>query len=643
VLRLLDKDRAVRPQSAGDVRDQLRRLAHDLESGPPTGMRHRLRPAAVAATAMLVALVIWATRRPDTPAPAAPREYSPVTHFADPVASPSLSPDGRMVTFLRSAGTFNQRGDVYVKELPDGEPIQLTFDGLPKMGPIFSPDGETIVYTRIVTQFVWDTWTVPVRGGTPKRWIANASGLTWMPDGSLLFSEMTGEGLHMRVVAADERGNGKRVVYSPASEHGMAHRAAPSPDGQWVIIVEMDKQVWLPCRLVPIGGDTSGRRIGPDAQCTSAAWSRDGTSMYFSSNSSGAFHLWQQRFPDGAPEQLTFGTPEEEGIALDPDGRSLLTAVGTHHQSIWIRDERGEREVSREGYAFLPSLPNAGTAQPLPGDGRTVFYLVRQRQPRESRDEGAVRSAGAGGERVGELWATDVESGRRRAILPGRQVTDYDISPDGTEVVVAALEQNGSERLWLARVDGSGTPRRLTDFDAFVPRFDSGGNIYHRGADGFGSFIYRIREGHPPDRAREERVIFFMNTSPRGDWLIARMQVPGGGAGNHINVAFPASGGPPVPLCLDCELDWTPDEQSLVVRIGPRNSTDARTVVVTLDPGTSFPHTRWPAGGISSAKDLRGLRIAREEQGWMYPSGNMTAWVFLRRTIERNIHRVPLP
>jgi Tol biopolymer transport system component len=637
VLRLLARDRDARPQSAADVRNRLRRLARDLESVPPTGLRRWLRPTAVVAAAMLLLLAIWATRRPDTAA--APREYTPVTHFANPVASPALSPDGRMVTFLRSAGTFNQRGDVYVKELPDGEPIQLTFDGLMKMGPVFSPDGQTIVYTRIVTDFIWDTWTVPVRGGTPKQWIANASGLTWMPNGQILFSEITDE-LHMQVVTADQQGNSKRVVYSPASKLGMAHRSAPSPDGQWVLIVEMEDRVWLPCRLVPISGNTSGRPIGPNGQCTSAAWSPDGAWMYFSSNSSGAFHAWRQRFPDGTPEQLTFGTPEEEGVALDPDGRSFLTAVGTRHQSLWIRDERGEREISREGYAFVPTLPNAGTAQPLPGNGQTVFYLVRQRQPRGSRDDGAIRSAGAGGERVGELWATDVESGRRRAILPGRGVTDYDISPDGTEVVFAALEQDGSERLWLARVDGSGTPRRLTDFDAFGPRFDNAGTIYYRGTVNDGSFIYRIREGRPPEKAREEQVIFFMNVSPRGDYLIARVQQPGERGGNHTNVAFPASGGPPVQLCDDCEIDWTPDGNSLVVRIGPR--VNARTVVITLAAGITLPSS-WPEGGVGSVKDLSGLKIAREIQGWMYPSQTLSSSVFIRTTIERNIHRVPLP
>jgi hypothetical protein len=188
-------------------------------------------------------------------------------------------------------------------------------------------------------------------------------------------------------------------------------------------------------------------------------------------------------------------------------------------------------------------------------------------------------------------------------------------------------------------VDGSGTPRRLTDFDVFGPRFDSAGNIYCRGTVDGGHFIYRIREGRPPEKAREEQVIFFMTTSPRGDWLIARVQQPGERGGYHTNVAFPASGGPPVRLCDDCEIDWTPDQKSLVVRIGPRVS--ARTVVITLDPGTTLPS--WPRGGIRVANDLSGLKIAREMQGWMYPSGTLSSSVFLRSTIERNIHRVPLP
>ena len=59
----------------------------------------------------------------------------------------------------------------------------------------------------------------------------------------------------------------------------------------------------------------------------------------------------------------------------------------------------------------------------------------------------------------------------------------YDISRDGTQVAFAALDQGGSSHVWLARRDGSDTPRRLTEFVADSPRFDAHGNIFCRGFD----------------------------------------------------------------------------------------------------------------------------------------------------------------
>jgi Tol biopolymer transport system component len=214
------------------------------------------------------------------------------------------------------------------------------------MSPVFSPDGSRIAYTASTSNFIWDTWIAGVSDRAPTFWLTNASGLAWLSDRRLVFSEIT-KGLHMKVVTANEGRDDVRPVYAPSSEHGMAHRSSVSPDGAWLLIAEMEAAVWQPCRLVPIDGSSSGRRVGPDGQCTSAAWSPDGKWMYFSSNSSGTFHIWRQRFPDGVPEQITRGPTEEEGIAPDPDGRSLLTSVGSRHSSIWIRDERGEREISR--------------------------------------------------------------------------------------------------------------------------------------------------------------------------------------------------------------------------------------------------------------------------------------------------------
>jgi hypothetical protein len=354
--------------------------------------------------------------------------------------------------------------------------------------------------------------------------------------------------------------------------------------------------------------------------------------MFFSSNSSGAFHIWRQRFPDGRPEQLTFGPTEQEGIAPDPDGRSLLTSVGTRRQSIWIHDERGEREISREGYAFVPRHPTGGLTQPLSNDGHSVLYLVRQ---------GAVRFAGASREAAGELWTTDVDTGRGRPVVAGRPVTGYDVSRDGSRLVFAALEESGASRLWVSRADGS-EARRLTDVDADSPRFDHAGNIYYRGTEDGLNFIYRLREGDKPEKALQQPVLFFMTTSPRGDWLLARVQAPGEHGGHHINVAFPAAGGAPVSLCDGCEVDWTPSGSALVIRLEPDDLREtAKSFVIALGPGAPF--SQWPANGVRSRKDLSALRVIGDFDDWIYPSDDITTYVSARGTVQRNIYRVPLP
>ena len=46
-----------------------------------------------------------------------------------------------MLTFIRGPITFFSPGQIYVKRLPDGEPVQLTNDAIDKLAPQFLPDG----------------------------------------------------------------------------------------------------------------------------------------------------------------------------------------------------------------------------------------------------------------------------------------------------------------------------------------------------------------------------------------------------------------------------------------------------------------------------------------------------------------------
>jgi len=252
--------------------------------------------------------------------------------------------------------------------LPNGEPIALTHDGRPKGAPEFSPDGSRVAYTVIRPNWSFDTWTVPVLGGAPRLWLPNASGLTWLSGDELVFSEIR-TGIHMAVVKAAENRAGEHEIYDPPTVDGMAHLSRVSPDGKWVAMTEMDAFGWLPCRAVPSDGSSRGRPIGPPTgACTSVAWSPEGRYVYTNSNASGQPQVWRQRFPNGEPEQVTFGPAEAAGIAVAPDG-SIVTSIGLSQGAIWVHENGEERQVSGEGNAVLPT---SATGSPLRSFRRTV-------------------------------------------------------------------------------------------------------------------------------------------------------------------------------------------------------------------------------------------------------------------------------
>jgi hypothetical protein len=80
----------------------------------------------------------------------------------------------------------------------------------------------------------------------------------------------------MKLATSNASRTDERDIYVPADHiQGMVHRSALSPDGKWVLLVEMDNQWWRRCRLVPFDGSSSaGQQVGPEGSCTWALVSR---------------------------------------------------------------------------------------------------------------------------------------------------------------------------------------------------------------------------------------------------------------------------------------------------------------------------------------------------------------------------------
>ncbi len=109
-----------------------------------------------------------------------------------------------MLAFIRGDKSLTTAGNVYVKLLPGGEPVQLTHDTRVKMSLLFSTDKSRISYGVFLP---FDTWEVPVLGGEPHLLLPNASSLTWIEGGKrLLFSEIKGRTAYGR----SDHGRGPR-------------------------------------------------------------------------------------------------------------------------------------------------------------------------------------------------------------------------------------------------------------------------------------------------------------------------------------------------------------------------------------------------------------------------------------------------
>ena len=623
VEKALEKQPGTRYQTVSDMKADLlrarRSLQHHVPSAAHVTPHRRSRPGtwvivAVLALAAVVGGAAVLRLFNQTAVPTSPSEYTQITNFTDSAIWPSLSPDGRMVTFLRGGGLFPTSGQIYVKLLPNGDSVELTKGAATRFGPVFTPDGTRIAYTEVeagASGVSWDTWTVPVLGGQPSRLLPNASGLSWLDDQHVLFSEIM-SGLHMGIVTSTQGRSQERQIYFPDHERAMAHLSYASADMKSVLIVEMDRTgTFQPCRLVPLGGSSPGTQVGPPGSCTSAGWSPDGKWMYFSVTANDRSHLWRQRFPDGKPEQITFGPTEEEGIAVAPDGKSLITAIGIRQSSVWSHDSSGDKPVSSEGFASAPVLSR---------DGQRVYYLLRQ-----NVDSSAL-----------ELRSVDQRSGKTDVVLQGLPVVDFDISRDERNVVFTTQTSAREREIWQASLDHSSPPRMIVQGgdSAF---FGAEGEIIFRQLGEKSNSLARVRsDGTHRELVMETPILVVHSVSRDGEWAVV------GFSGEDARLqaaAVPIRGGPLRKICTYCNTVWSLDGKFFYVRLAPTRTSREKTMAFSLQTPNSLPDL--PAQGISSDwTPPAGVKVV--ERSIIYPGPDPSTYVFTKSDLQRNLFRIPL-
>ena len=178
-------------------------------------------------------------------------------------------------------------------------------------------------------------------------------------------------------------------------------------------------------------------------------------------------------FPMENRSKLTFGPTSQEGIAMAPDGKSLITVRRLADSTVWLHDKDGDHQISSEGNTIMPAFSS---------DGHSLYFLMANGQTHGNELWIKELDSGKGGEGLAGYTHAGVLriAGRERSCirhegserpskpvdsLPGRRSSPVQISstavedspyflPDG-ELIFRAIE-GGSNFLYRMKADGTG-------------------------------------------------------------------------------------------------------------------------------------------------------------------------------------------
>ena len=159
----------------------------------------------------------------------------------DAVMHASLSPDGAQVAFASSA-TGNS--DVWVQNVDGSDLRQLTNDAPAEAWPVWSPDGQWIMFASL-REGAWETRRIRPTGGPAEKVVDGFFRGDWVPksdgSGTWIVTSMEGGGLRLldgerRTVVWQDRQPGNAMpIFSPDGKSvSIAYRESRDRDAIWV-------------------------------------------------------------------------------------------------------------------------------------------------------------------------------------------------------------------------------------------------------------------------------------------------------------------------------------------------------------------------------------------------------------------------
>ena len=282
---------------------------------------------------------VWSLPMPDDE-PISSDGASPVTRGSQMIEGMDISSDGEWIIF-DSNRAGNQ--DIYKMRLDGGEPVALTSDPADDFQPMWSPDGEEVVFYSLRSGNRREVYVMSADGGSVRP-LTDQGGIfpDWSPDGQeiVFFSPRAGISADIYVSSrlGEIHGEAPRRL---TTEGGLLPKWSPddtriafwepvSPGTDFVSVVSL--QSGEVERLVRLGNIDS----------VHVAWSEDGRTIYYKAQQSdGAESLWSAPASGGEPQELVhFDDPARPSMRREftHDGERFYFTLTEHESDIWMME-----------------------------------------------------------------------------------------------------------------------------------------------------------------------------------------------------------------------------------------------------------------------------------------------------------------
>ncbi len=305
------------------------------------------------------------------------------------VRNAAISPDGR---FLLSVQSDNGNESLWLRNIPTGSDTQV----IPPSGQsfaslVFSPDGNSFYFRKTAGGAEsFNLFRAPLLGGSPTLLAKDVDGgPIFSPDGKrIVYSRYNDPELNKwRLLEADANGGNEKVLYVEPAPGGPVAELSWSPDGKRVAIstLTLNSKSLSQIRFFDFARGSLEPFVAPaDKIILGNAWAPDGRGIFVAYLPRGE-HLSVQTqiglfsYPDGAFRPITNDLTDHSSLSLSADGHTLATVQKETSTQIVL--------MPPSGAGPLTLVPGLSARETLPsfswtGDGQLLIShgdrLVRQ-------------------------------------------------------------------------------------------------------------------------------------------------------------------------------------------------------------------------------------------------------------------------